>query len=605
MPRPPKPLIVLLAAALGFGATAAHAAITIEIQGVEGEFAGVARDNLELSQYLERELSTPQLRRLTKAGEEEIRRGLEPWGYYDVQVSSELQQNGADFKAIYRVTLGERVIVRESSVEVNGEGRELEAVQQALMAFEPRVGEALDHWLYELRKTEVTSALQARGYLDAALERHRVEVMRASRSANIDLAWNSGERYRMGEVRFTGNQLPADFLERYRPWTADEFYSVEDLLQFQQRLVDADYFSIVSVTPGLDQRADGRVPVDVQLVPAKRNIYSASAFVSTDTGPGGSLGWQRRWMNDRGDKAGMQLQYATRLESYSVFYRIPKPGVQSRLYSLTAGYRDETTDTTRARLARLGASELLDEWHGYARTLGLQYLQGSFIVAEQLYSTKLLYAEAFLTRRRADDLLFPTRGVSVTYTARAAPGQFFSDTTFASIRADLKWVRPAGDRSRIILRASAGALETGNFDSLPPELRFFAGGDRSVRGFDYQAIGEHVEIPLTRRQAIADADKKRDLEDIPTLGVIGGRYLAVASAEFEHYLTEQWGAAVFVDAGDAFNSELNANVGAGVGVRWRSPVGIIRVDFAVPVRTDKTEVEDHGLRFHIMIGPDL
>jgi translocation and assembly module TamA len=62
---------------------------------------------------------------------------------------------------------------------------------------------------------------------------------------------------------------------------------------------------------------------------------------------------------------------------------------------------------------------------------------------------------------------------------------------------------------------------------------------------------------------------------------------------------------VFVDAGDAFNSELNANVGAGIGVRWRSPVGIIRVDFAVPVRTDKTEIDDHGLRFHIMIGPDL
>jgi len=607
MPRRRLPLPLLLATALGLGIPAARAAVTIEIQGVEGEFAGVARDNLELAQYLDRELSTAQLRRLTKAGEAEIRRGLEPWGYYDVQVTSELQQNGADFKAVYHVTLGERVIVRDSSVVVNGEAAELEVVQAALEAFEPRVGEALDHWLYELRKNEVTSVLQARGYLDAALERHRVEVMRASRSATIDLAWNSGERYRMGDVHFTGNQLPEEFLARYRPWTPDEYYSVEDLLQFQQRLVDADYFSIVSVTPDLDHRADGRVPVDVQVVPAKRNIYSASAFVSTDTGPGGSLGWQRRWMNDRGDKAGMQLQYATRLESYSVFYRIPKPGVQSRLYNMTAGYRDETTDTTRARLVRLGASELLDDWHGYARTLGLQYLQGSFVVAEQLRSTKLLYAEGLLTRRRADDLLFPTRGVSVTYTARAAPGQLFSDTTFASIRADLKWVRPAGDRSRIILRASAGALETGNFDSLPPELRFFAGGDRSVRGFDYQAIGEKETIPDAIRQAIVDNDpkKKKTLADVPTQGVVGGRYLAVVSGEFEHYFTEQWGGAVFVDAGDAFNNAFNANVGAGVGVRWRSPVGIIRVDFAVPVRTDRTEIDDHGLRFHIMIGPDL
>ncbi len=109
---------------------------------------------------------------------------------------------------------------------------------------------------------------------------------------------------------------------------------------------------------------------------------------------------------------------------------------------------------------------------------------------------------------------------------------------------------------------------------------FFAGGDRSVRGFDYQEIGE------------LNANRK----------VIGGRYLTVASGEVEHYFLEQWGAAVFVDAGDAYNSSLNANVGAGLGVRWKSPVGIVRVDFAVPVSTD---LPDRGLRFHIMIGPDL
>jgi len=229
----------------------------------------------------------------------------------------------------------------------------------------------------------------------------------------------------------------------------------------------------------------------------------------------------------------------------------------------------------------------------------VQYVQGTFVVAEQLNSTKLLYGEALLTRRRADDLIFPTRGVSVTYTARVAPGKLLSDTSLASLRTDLKWVRPAGDSSRIILRASAGALATTKFDSLPPDLRFFAGGDRSVRGFDYQSIGERRPIDP---QTVADLQQRYPRRDIPTEGVIGGRYLTVGSAEFEHYFTERWGGAVFVDAGDAFNTALNANVGAGAGVRWRSPVGIIRLDLAVPVRTD---VDDHGLRIHVMIGPDL
>jgi translocation and assembly module TamA len=140
-------------------------------------------------------------------------------------------------------------------------------------------------------------------------------------------------------------------------------------------------------------------------------------------------------------------------------------------------------------------------------------------------------------------------------------------------------ISQASDHGRLILRAAAGAMVVDNFDALPPELRFFAGGDRSVRGFDYQAIGE--------------TNSEGD--------VIGGKYLTVMSGEYEHYFLDNWGAAVFVDAGDAYSSDLDANVGAGVGLRWRSPVGLVRLDVAVPLVTD---LED-GVRLHIVIGPDL
>ncbi|RYG87553.1 outer membrane protein assembly factor, partial [bacterium] len=513
------PLLFLLASGVAVAADKPPP-VTIEIQGVEGEFAGVARDNLELAEYLDRELTSAQIQRLTRLGEDEIRTGLEPWGYYDAQVRSELTGTEGNYKAIFHVTLGERVIVRDETVRVDGDGADLEAVKEAVERFEPRVDEALDHWLYEIHKTEINTILQANGFLDAELSRHRVEVTRASRSASVDLAWNSGERYRMGDVRFSGNQLPEKFLARYVPWREDAYYSVEDLLKLQQRLVDADYFSSVSVTPRLEDRRNGEVPVDVALVPAKRTIYTASAFVSTDTGPGGRLGVQRRWLNDEGHKAGVALEYAQRLESYTAYYRVPRPGVDSRLYNLAIGYRDEETDTTRSRLRRLAVNEQRDNWHGYARTLGLQYVNGNYIVARELRSSKLIYAEGLLARRRADDLLFPSRGVSVTYTARAATEALLSDTNLASLRADLRWVRPAGDRSRVLLRASGGALYASDFDQLPPDLRFFAGGDRSIRGFDYQQIGE----------------VRRDCQPIQGFSCVrGGRYLATASAEFEHY----------------------------------------------------------------------
>ena len=570
-------------ALLSFAAAAPlRADVAIQITGLSNDEAGSARASLELAQYAMRDDVTPaQLRRLATRGEREIRRAMEPYGYYETTVTSEISGDLPTFRVVFRVVRGERTLVRRADVRIEGPATEVPVIRAALDAFEPRVGEGLDHHLYEISKSEIGTLLSAWGFFDAELESHRVEVTRATRSAGIDLSWRSGQRYRIGAVRFDDAQLPQSFLRRYIPWQEGTDYSVEQLLALQQRLVDADYFSTVSVQPDLEARADGVVPVDVLLVPAKRSIYTANAFVSTDLGPGGRLGFERRWLNDGGHKLGIGLEHSGRLQSGTTFYRIPRPGRRNRSYNLSAGYRDEETAAdTRSRLSRVTANETLDDWGGYTRVLGLQYVNGDFTVADEQRSSSLLFAEATLARKRADDLLFPTQGVSIAYTTRFALQGVLTDTSLAQLRADVKWVLPGTDVSRFILRASAGVLQTGNFDALPPELRFFAGGDRSVRGFDYQAIGERNDRN----------------------GVVGGRYLAVASAEYEHYFWKEWGLSAFVDSGDAFNRRPEFNVGAGLGIRWRSPIGILRLDFALPLRTD---LADGGLRFHIVIGPDL
>ena len=162
---------------------------------------------------------------------------------------------------------------------------------------------------------------------------------------------------------------------------------------------------------------------------------------------------------------------------------------------------------------------------------------------------------------------------------RVAVESALSDTTFVQVRAEGKWLAKVKDKGRFITRAALGAMTVDEFDALPPELRFFAGGDRSIRGFDYQQIGE------TNAEG----------------GVIGGEYAAVASAEYEHYFLGNWGAAAFVDAGDAFTSRFDVNVGTGIGLRWKSPVGLVRIDVAYGVVTDL----EKEWRIHVVIGPDL
>jgi translocation and assembly module TamA len=230
-------------------------------------------------------------------------------------------------------------------------------------------------------------------------------------------------------------------------------------------------------------------------------------------------------------------------------------------------------------MARLAATEVTDRWKGFTRTLGLQYLNGDFEIASEQHSTSMLYAEGLLTRKKSNDLYFPLSGYNLLYGLRVATESLLSETSFVQARAEAKWLHQVGDDGRVILRALLGGMIVDDFDALPPELRFFAGGDRSIRGFDYQEIG--------------DLDAKGE--------VIGGEYQAIGSAEYEHYFLPKWGAAVFVDAGDAFTKEFDVNVGAGIGVRWKSPVGLLRVDVARPLVSDF----EHEWRIHIIIGPDL
>ncbi len=555
------------------------ATVEIDVDGLEEELRDAALASLDLRRFSEREMTPTQVRRLFDRADQQIRDAMQPYGYYDATVESELTEKSPDsFRAHFRVELGKPVLVRRSDVRIVGDATELQDVRNVLEAFEPKIGQPLDHVAYESSKTAIDTQLSALGYFDAELVEHRVEVVRSARTADINLQWNSNQRYRFGEVKFTEAQFPESFLQQYVPWKEGDFYSAAELLMLQQRLVDADYFSSVSVQPDLEKLGNDSVPIEALIIPAKRTVYTAGLYASTDAGPGVRLGMDRRWVNTRGHKLGGQIEYSQRLQQAALSYRIPRPD-ERRIYAFTGGYRDEETDTSRSRMARLSGTQMTEQWNDFTRTLGLHYLNGDFEIAGEEQSTSLLFAEGLLTRKRANDLLFPTRGLSLLYGLRLAAEQAFSDTSLAQVRAEAKWIRPAGRRGRLILRAAAGAMVVDDFDALPPELRFFGGGDRSIRGFDYQAIGD------------TNADG----------GVIGGEYLTIVSTEYEHYFLENWGAAVFVDAGDAYSSELNANVGAGLGLRWRSPVGLVRLDVAVPVVTDL----DDGVRVHLVIGPDL
>ena len=576
----------------------AHAAhVSVQLDGVEGPLRDAVLAGLEINQYATRDVTAAQAHRLYERAADQIRSALEPYGYYHAEVSGELRANGADYIAVLHVTAGEPVRISVIDIKLDGDADGQTPVQKAIAAFAPAKGQPLDHAAYEKSKATVQAALFGSGYLEAELTDRRVDVTRSANTAEIHLAWKVGPRYRLGATEFEGGQFPDSFMQRYVPWREGDFYTQDKVLELQQRLIDADYFSIAQVQPDIEHAHDAIVPIKIVLAPAKRTIYTGGVFIGTDTGPGVRGGVERRWVNSRGHKAKIEAIVAERLKTLAAVYQIPLAGPNNHSLNFGANYRDEDTDTSQSRTWGLAATDSAI-WNGWTRTYGLKFITGDFEVANIPGNTTLLYPEISLSRKQADDPTFVRKGYSLTLAARASA--YISAADFATVTADAKWIRGVGDHGRFIARGSFGATNVNDFDKLPPELRFFAGGDRSIRGYAYQTIGPPLpEALVPEALARCAADKDLDCDHL----IIGGKDLLVASAEYEYYFKPNWGIATFIDTGDAFSTlnDYRQKVGVGFGARWRSPVGMVRVDLGFPVH----DSENHGVELHIVIGPDL
>jgi translocation and assembly module TamA len=568
----------------------AHAAVQLVVDGVDDAMKGAIVAGVELSQYATRDITAAQVRRLYEKAPDQVKGALVPYGFYEAQVDGDLQQTGKDWRVTLHVKTGTPVIVETVKVDLDDTAAKLPQIRRSIRAMQSQKDKPLNHGQYDGARDAIGAALTSTGFLDAKLTTHRVEVDRAAHKAVIHVAWTAGQRYRFGAVRFKGSQFRDGFLDRYLPFKQGDYFAQNDLLELQQALNGADYFSVVNVIPDVDGAKNGVVDVDVELAPAKRTVYTGGPFLGTDTGAGLRGGIEKRWVNKRGHKWKNELVAAQKLKTLSSLYTIPMQGPDQRSFNFGANYRDSDTTTSQSRTFELVANETR-LWHGWTRTIGMHALSGTFTVgkrggeADNTFGIEhgrstLLYPEVSISRKSGDNPTFVRRGWSITLAARSTIGTLLSDARFSQLTADAKWIRAFAGRNRLILRGTAGYTSTDGFTDLPPQLRFFAGGDRSVRGYGYESIGPRNQYDR----------------------VIGGPNLLVGSTEVEHYFTKNWGMAAFVDAGNAFSgTDYRPKIGAGLGLRWLSPVGMVRVDLGVPVKNK----DEHGVQLHLVIGPDL
>lgn len=593
MPPRFRAVFLLLSFALACPAHARGTIDKVQISGLNRNSEAEMIENIEVSLSLYDALGKPQgesrLEYLLSQAERQTREALEPFGYYNPTITVDAPRDGETLQVNIHVDKGEPVRVRRSNIVITGPAEDDRYLSQDLADFRPRRGDVFDHTSYEASKVVITRRLTERGYFDADFTQRQVSVTRAENAADIDLSWDSGARYDMGPTRFHQDYFRQDLLDPLVYWEEGSYYHEGKLDRLRESLTKLDYFSTIDIQPRPEEADDDwRVPVDVNLTLAKRNIYTAGVSYGSESGAGIRAGIDRRYVNSRGHKLSTQLDYAQKRKSLTSSYRIPAFRWLDGWYTITAAAYDEQTDYIDLRNVRLLASrsgELNDQWTLIASITALRerwrYSSAdSFEGSRYEYST-LLYPQIVADYVEVDDELFPRRGFSGHATVRAGVEGVGSDTSFVQAHAALRWYLPLAESNRLVLRGEAGTTWTSDLVSMPPSLRYFAGGDRSIRGYAYREVGPRTPAP----------DKF----------ALGAKNVVTASAEYEHYFGGgPWGAAVFVDTGSAFDNDIDLHTGVGFGVRWKSPVGPVRVDIAHGLNNP-----DSQFQLYLNIGADL
>jgi translocation and assembly module TamA len=562
-------------------------AVAVEFQGVEGALL----DNVRALSSLHRlsassDVTAEMVARLVQRAPGEARTALRPFGYYEPRVEAKLEKSDDGWRAVVKIEPGSPVVLVAQEIEVTGPGQDERFMQRALERSPLRTGERLSHQAYDQLKGELLRAALGNGFLDAEFTVSELAVDPATRTARARLTLATGERYRFGPTTIEQSVIRDSLVRRYLRFQEGDWYSAEALLRTQFALDDSQYFSLSEVQPAERDRVARVVPIRITSAPNSRHVYTIAAGYGTDTGARGTLGWENRRLNDRGHRLRAQVRASDIEDSVSLTYVIPweDPALEKLSFELK-GLDEQRADVrTTGGTLTTGLTQVRGRWQ---RVLSLTLdstedeittVSGGSTQVDRSRSQLLVPGISFA--RLPPDFL-GTNAVATGLRAEllASTSQLGSDTDFTrlNVRDDRRF--RLSDRWQVYVRAEVGASLVGEFDELPATYRFFAGGDQSVRGYGYEELSPVDE----------NGNK------------VGGRHLLSGTVELQRSLPKNLVAAVFVDAGNAFNTfgdPLEYSVG--VGLRYRLPFLSVGLDVAQSVSESGRDP-----RLHVNFTPEF
>ena len=622
----------------------------------------------------------PQLRTLSNQAAQAV-------GFYNAEFKFEKL---SDSRVRVQVVPNPPVAIKQQNIEFTGEGQYEAQFQVIGVLPDQEVDDVFNHGLYEQTKKRITDAASDNGYFDSYWRLHDVKVAQPQNTADINLRYETGERYKLGNVEFRmsdPNQefpLDMDILQSMVTWQDNADYTfwrvnglannltnsryfnytlvdtirpdpVEHPLELPpdiQALVDQQKLSVYEATAAdqkrvvssqevtqsvvneaefagteegtsndklrmlqaqqedkqseeerLKQQAriDKKIPVIVTLNADRLNSAEVGAGYGTDTGVRLRGQYRRAIVNKRGHSFDANLELSQIRQAIDGRYNIPYNHPLNDYVALVGGYeREERDDVAQGgglmiESAVAGVDRVIKKPMGsWQHTFGLRYRLDRLTEDGTVFLTK---PDAFIangdveqqslllgyevSRTDSNRRVNPSKGFRQIYKIELGSESLLSDADLAILNAGWRFIYSLGenDDHQFVGRSDLGYIYTEDFNKVPYNLRYFTGGDQSLRGFDYKSLTPQIEGFK-----------------------IGGQALAVGSLEYNYQFKEGWRAAVFSDFGNAYDKDFSNDTeySVGLGVRWASPIGPIRIDVASGISDD-----NHPIRLHFFIGSQL
>lgn len=634
-------------------------------------------------------VALPQLRSLTNQAAQAV-------GYYNAEFKFE---KVSDSKVKVNVTPNEPVKIKEQNIEFSGAGENLPQLQILRLIPEQDEGDIFNHGKYEETKTKIVSAATDNGFFDAYWRLHDVKITQPDKTAEINLKYETGDRYKLKKVEYRMSDpskplpLTQKVLDSLAPWKEDDDYAFWRVNALANNLTNTRYFNYTLVdtikpdpiqpplelAPDLQalvdqqniqqsqlmssqQKADlarqkvvsaeevtqdvvdesqfsggksqqyslaramplshehddeeeerqkleeqtrieKKIPVVVTLNADRLNSLETGLGYGTDTGARIRSQYRRAIVNKYGHSFDANIEVSQIRQSIDGRYSIPYKHPLNDYFNLVGGYEREERDdigpdvNLLVESAVLGGERVIKNPLGdWQHTMGVRYrldrltkkgdvdvneLPDAFKVSGMDSEQESLLFGYELSKTNANSRLNPTKGFKQTYKVELGTESLLSDANMAILTAGWRFIYSLGenDDHQFVGRGDASYIFTDDFNKVPYNLRFFTGGDQSLRGFDYKSLSPEENGYK-----------------------IGGQALGVGSLEYNYQFKDGWRAAIFSDFGNAYDKDFNnpTEYSIGVGIRWRSPIGPIRLDVASGISND-----NNPIRLHFFIGPQL